>query len=369
MRRSTPTSRSSSAAATRSSRRIYNTPATRQMFLRRLRTLMDAAAPTAGQRPPPTISTAIKTLRPAGSDRSGRRPRSGASGAPGATARPSPRPSTASGTSSSPDAGSISFAPCRSPTAARSRSPNPPTPCSRFGALEFRSASGNPARRMARGHECELPTRSTSPAGDSRARVRFIFQARHRHRPRAPPLSSPRTCGRSAPAPPAQKAGNEGSSSGPYEGDLSAWGETVTTPDDQAAGSCTPRPSPATPARPSVTSASPRSCTIRRPCRSNPTSMPPNSSSSNCVNIGPVALDLRGVRFTAGNRLRFQRRRPSRTSPPAPESCSCAIPPRSPCATAPDLPVAGQYTGSLDNGGERLRLEDGVRREDPRVHL
>jgi hypothetical protein len=74
-------------------------------------------------------------------------------------------------------------------------------------------------------------------------------------------------------------------------------------------------------------------------------------------NLGPADLDLLGVRFTAGVQFDFTHAAITNLAAGArvlvvrnPEAFNCRY--------GPGLPVAGAYTGALDNGGEPIRLID-----------
>ncbi|MCP5527325.1 MAG: lamin tail domain-containing protein [Verrucomicrobiales bacterium] len=79
-------------------------------------------------------------------------------------------------------------------------------------------------------------------------------------------------------------------------------------------------------------------------------------------NIGPGPLDLRGVRFTDGIAFAFDGAAPAVLGPGeagvlvADETAFRA-------AYGPSVRVLGVFTGRLDNGGERVRLVDGVGEE------
>lgn len=164
---------------------------------------------------------------------------------------------------------------------------------------------------------------------------------------------------RSFRARPASPRGGEGLYvQGPYSGQLSARGEMLTLTD--AAGRLVDRVTYAgdpTPAQHAL-----RITEIMF----DPPAPPPGSPHSaqdfefiEFKNIGNAALDLTGVRLTDGVLFDFTS---SAMKSLAPEGFTLVVPNRAAFATryGGDLPVAGAYTGSLENNGERLRLDDGA---------
>ena len=142
---------------------------------------------------------------------------------------------------------------------------------------------------------------------------------------------------------------------GPYSGNLSSWGETLTLT-DTTGHLVTTSTYPGTP--------SPAQQFLRvTELMYNPSPLPGNASDAQefefieLKNLGPAPLDLTGVRFTNGIEFNF-------TGSAATNLASGAyvlVVKNAAAFTArygAGLPVAGEYTGSLDNGGETLRLED-----------
>lgn len=145
---------------------------------------------------------------------------------------------------------------------------------------------------------------------------------------------------------------------GNYTGRLSAWGGTVVFEDDSgrivSSNSYTGNPSPA-----------------QRYLRI--TELMYNPNPAHAINPDPQQfeyielknisatewLDLRGVRFTAGVSFNFT---DSAVTNLAPGNIVLVV--RNVAAFTArygaSLPIAGQYTGTLDNAGEKLRLEDVV---------
>ncbi|HVY69340.1 MAG TPA: lamin tail domain-containing protein, partial [Verrucomicrobiae bacterium] len=142
---------------------------------------------------------------------------------------------------------------------------------------------------------------------------------------------------------------------GNYQGQLSAWGETLVLADDTGAAVATN----AYPGGPSLAQRFLRVTEVMY----NPaptaagTNGPQEFEFVELKNIGATALDLRGVRFTNGIYFAFA----GGTIPTlAPGGFALVV--KNPAAFreryGAALPVAGQYSGTLDNNGERLRLED-----------
>lgn len=151
------------------------------------------------------------------------------------------------------------------------------------------------------------------------------------------------------------KGGERRLVTGPYQGNLSAWGESLALLDPAgrlvASNSFTGDPSPAQRYL--------RITEIMFHPAPAPGDVPERDEFEylELANVGPVELDLRGVAFTEGIQFAFS------------SGAIGSLPPggrvlvvKNPVAFAlrygPGLPVAGAYVGSLDNSGERLRLED-----------
>lgn len=143
---------------------------------------------------------------------------------------------------------------------------------------------------------------------------------------------------------------------GPYDGNLSTWGETLTLADSTgrlvSSNVFVGSPSPAQ-----------RYLRVTEifyhpdPLAAHPNLAAQDFEFVEVRNIGPAELDLRGVRFTEG--VDFDFASGSITSLAAGARVLVV---RNPGAFAlrygGSLPVAGAFAGALDNAGERLRLED-----------
>src|SRR2546430_5169628 len=144
---------------------------------------------------------------------------------------------------------------------------------------------------------------------------------------------------------------------GNYSGQLNAWGETVTLTDDigrlVATNSYAGNPSLAQ-----------RYLRITE-IMFNPPPQPGDTNNAQefeyveLKNIGPAPLDLTGVRFTNGIYFNFTSSAVTNLAPGA----TVLVVKNVAAFTVrygSGLIIAGEYTGSLDNGGETLRLEDAV---------
>ena len=222
-----------------------------------------------------------------------------------------------------------------------------------FGAIEYRPASGNPQE------EFIALTNANAIAVDISG-WRLEGAVRHTFRPgtvlpaNAVLHVSPDVRGFRA-----RTTGPRGGQGlfvqGNYEGQLNAWGETLTLLDDRsrlvATTSFAPDPSP-----------------VQRYLRIteilyHPAPVPGLAFDPErfefleLLNTGPAPLDLRGVRFTGGVLFAFSS---GAVTTLAPGDRVLVV--RDPVALAalhgPGLPVAGTFTGALENRGEPLRLED-----------
>jgi hypothetical protein len=84
----------------------------------------------------------------------------------------------------------------------------------------------------------------------------------------------------------------------------------------------------------------------------------PNTEFIELTNIGAESINLNLVQFTQGIRFRFP------SFPLAPGGYCLVVKDRAAFAAGygSQLPVVGQYTGSLDNGGERIEIADAAGR-------
>ncbi len=142
---------------------------------------------------------------------------------------------------------------------------------------------------------------------------------------------------------------------GSYDGDLSAWGESLELRDAGgrlvATHSYAPDPSPA------------QKLLRVSELLFHPASLPGDVYDAEeyefleLENLGSTALDLHGVAFTKGISFRFDN---ASITELAPGARLLLVKNASAFADryGPGWPVAGAYTGSLDNAGERLRVED-----------
>jgi len=80
----------------------------------------------------------------------------------------------------------------------------------------------------------------------------------------------------------------------------------------------------------------------------------PNAEFIELTNIGVEPIDLNLVQFTAGIRFTF----PPMSLDPEASVAVCSNTAAFEAVYGANVPTAGQYTGSLDNGGERLTLRD-----------
>ncbi len=145
---------------------------------------------------------------------------------------------------------------------------------------------------------------------------------------------------------------------GNYAGNLSAWGEGLSLTDDHgrlvATNYFPGNPSPAQ-----------RYLRVTE-LMFNPSPLAGNTNGAQefeyieLVNIGPALLDLRGVRFVEGVEFDFGTGAINVLVPGA----RVLVVKNTGAFTArygAGLPIAGQYLGSLENNGEELRLEDAFR--------
>ncbi|MDB6034785.1 MAG: hypothetical protein JWM16_5123, partial [Verrucomicrobiales bacterium] len=142
---------------------------------------------------------------------------------------------------------------------------------------------------------------------------------------------------------------------GPYKGQLNAWGETLSLTDEIGR-------------MVSTNGYSPAPTTLQRYLRIteimyNPAAVAGNATDAQefeyieLKNIGPVTLDLTGVRFTSGVDFSFTGSAVTSLAPGAKVLVvrnQAAFSARYPNATG----IAGSYLGNLDNKGEMIRLED-----------
>ena len=223
-----------------------------------------------------------------------------------------------------------------------------------IGALEYRPTSGNPLQEW-----LALTNANTYAVDLSGWRleggVRFTFKPGTVIPARSGLIVSPNVKAfRSRSASP--KGGERRLVVGPYDGNLSAWGDSLLLVDSGGrlvqSNSYAGNPS-----------------TAQRYLRITEIAYNPDAFSGNpgldrqlfeyleLRNIGPAALDLRGVRLTEGVQFDFASGAITNLAPGA-----RVLVVRNAAAFAlrygAGLPVAGQYVGELDNAGERLRLED-----------
>ncbi len=331
---------------------FFDTVATRQMYLRRLRTLMDALLQPPGT---PTTNDLYRLKTQALRDRI----------APDAA-----RDLAAWGTwgaretiTQAVDRIWNEFLPGRRAFLFRTMSvtnrgeiplPQPTNAIVQLDALEYRPASGNPLQ------EWLSITNANSYAVDIsewrlEGAVRFAFKSGTVIPARSVLFVSPDVKAfRARTLTP--KGGERRFVVGPYEGNLSAWGETLVLLD--AAGrtvssrSYTGNPSDAQ-----------RYLRVTE-IHYNPAPLPNEAGWDaqqfeyiELRNIGSAPLDLTGVCFTEG--VQFEFSTGNITNLAAGARLFLA---RNTNAFAfrygADLPLAGQFSGGLDNAGERLRLED-----------
>ncbi len=332
---------------------IYNTPFTRQMFLRRLRTLMDQLF-----QPPGTPTTndfyMLKTL--ALRDQI----------APDATLDLARWGTWGTRETITQAVSRIwnEFLPGRRNFLFKTKAvtnggeiplPQPSNSVVQIAGLEYRPTSGNPLQEW-----LSVTNANTYAVDLSGWRldggVRFEFKAGTVLPARSALFVSPDVKAfRSRSVSP--KGGERRLVVGPYEGNLSSWGETLLLLDANGglvhsnyyAGD----PSPA------------QQYLRITEIFYNPDLFPGNTNLDAQLfeflelrNIGPAALDLRGVRLTEGVQFDFAAGTITNLQPGA-----RLLVVRDTNAFAfrygPGLPVAGQFAGKLDNAGERLRLEDG----------
>ncbi|MCL4178907.1 MAG: lamin tail domain-containing protein [Verrucomicrobia bacterium] len=331
---------------------IYDTPATRQMFLRRLRTLMDSLL----QAPDVTADQDFyrqKTLRLRDQL------------APDATLDLARWGTWGNRETITQAVNRIwgEFLPGRRRFLFETLSVNrggeiplaqPADAVVRLGALEFRSASGNPLE------EWLSVTNANSFAVDLSGwrldgAVRFVFRPGTVVPAQSALYVSPDVRafrGRSV----SPRGGERRLVVGPYEGDLSAWGNDVTLLDqgDRVVYS------QAFAGNPSAAQSQLRITEIfyhPDPLPAHPEVDAAGYEFVELRNIGDEELDLAGVRFTDGIAFDFGAGAITRLAPGA-----RLLVVRDLAAFASrygaGLPVAGQYSGALDNAGERLRLAD-----------
>lgn len=143
---------------------------------------------------------------------------------------------------------------------------------------------------------------------------------------------------------------------GPYDGILSARGETVLLQNEHG----TLVHSNGYPSAPSPAQSNLRITEIfynPDPAPSLPSIDPQSFEFIELKNIGAATLSLAGVRFTAGVQFDFTT---AAITTLAPGARLLLVADTNAFAQryGPALPVAGQFTGRLDNSGERLRLDD-----------
>ena len=142
---------------------------------------------------------------------------------------------------------------------------------------------------------------------------------------------------------------------GPYKGQLNAWGETLSLTDEIGRVVSSKGFSPA----PTLLQRYLRITEIMynpSPVAGNPTDAQ-EFEYIELKNIGPAPLDLTGVRFTSGVEFSFTGSAVTTLAPGAKVLVvknQAAFNTRYPSATG----VAGQFLGTLDNNGETIRLED-----------
>ncbi|HRZ35419.1 MAG TPA: lamin tail domain-containing protein [Candidatus Paceibacterota bacterium] len=233
--------------------------------------------------------------------------------------------------------------------------PQPADAVVEIGSLEYRPASGNPAEEWlsitnANAYAVDLSAWQLDGA------VRFTFKPGTVLPARAALFVSPDVRAfRARSASP--RGGERRLVLGPYEGDLSARGETLTLTDNRGR----PVHTRTYAGSPSLAQQSLRITEIMyhpAPMTGHPDLDDSEFEFIELRNTGSVALDLRGVRFTEGIQFDFAAGSITTLEPGArvlvvrnAEAFSLRY--------GTGLPVAGEYTGLLDNSGERLRLEDG----------
>jgi hypothetical protein len=334
---------------------IYDIPGTRQMFLRRVRTLMDALLQSPG------IATNLDAYRlkslalrdQIAPDAALDLAKWGTWGAREGITQAVNR----IWTEFLPGRRAYMFRTLAGTTRSELPTPQPTNAIVQFGALEFRSNNGNPLQ------EWLSLTNPNSYAVDISGwrlgeGVRFTFKPGTVIPARSNLFVSPDVKSfleRSS----SPRGGERQLVVGPYNGNLSAWGETLTLSDTPgrvvSTHAFTGDPSPAQ-----------RYLRVTE-INFHPAAWlaDPNRAAQEFEflelrNIGPTVLELSGVRFTFGIVFDFSSGALTRLEPGA----RLLVVRDAAAMTArygARLPIAGQFLGSLDNGGERLRLEDAFR--------
>ncbi len=332
---------------------VYDTPATRQMFLRRLRTLMDELF-----QPPGTPATNdlyhLKTLAyrdQIAPDAALDVARWGTWG----TRESITQAVNRVWNEFLPSRRTFLFQTMSTSNGGEIPSSQPTNAIVQIKGFDYRPSSGNPL------HEWLSLTNANTYAVDiSKWRldggVRFTFKSGTVIPARSVMFVSPDVKSfRSRQMSP--KGGEQRLVVGPYNGNLSAWGESLVLLDP--VGRLVNSNSYV--GTPSLAQQFLRVTAIMY----NPDRMPGNTNIDAQLfefvelrNTGTVPLDLRGVKLTAG--VQFDFGAGAITNLAAGERVLLV---RDTNAFAlrygSGLPVAGQFTGTLDNAGERLRLEDG----------
>ncbi|HSA00650.1 MAG TPA: lamin tail domain-containing protein, partial [Candidatus Paceibacterota bacterium] len=223
-----------------------------------------------------------------------------------------------------------------------------------FSALEYRPASGNPREEW-------LSISNANPEAVDISGWRLEGGVRFRFKPgtiipsRSAIYVSPDVKAFRARAA-SPKGGERLLVVGPYEGNLSAWGESLNLVDSDgrlvSSHHYTGSPSPAQQyLRITEIHYHPRAWP------EDPLADPEEFEFIELRNIGPIALDLRGIRLTEGIAFDFTSGTLAQLAAGA-RILVVANTHLFAAAYGSGLPIAGQFNGSLDNGGERLRLED-----------
>ena len=331
---------------------IYDTPATRQMFLRRLRTLMDELF-----QPPGTPVTndfyRLKTLAlrdQIAPDAALDLARWGTWG----TRETITQAVNRIWNEFLPGRRTFLFRTMSVTNGGEIPAAQPTNAVVQIDGLEYRPSSGNPLQEW-----LSLTNPNSYAVDISNWRldggVRFQFKPGTVIPARSAIFVSPDVNAfRSRQASP--KGGEQRLVVGPYDGNLSAWGESLvlTDPTGRLVNSNSYVGSP---------SLAQRFLRITE-IFYNPDPLPGYTNIDAQLfeflelrNIGPVPLDLRGVRFTEGVQFDFAAGAITNLAAGARvllvrDTNAFAL------RYGSGLPVAGQFTGKLDNAGERLRLED-----------